>query len=190
RLGTILGILMLSIMVVRFTRQHLAPHTRAMVVVLGLMVAVPGLIYVVGRNGEQAAESAFMMGRTDTQNTSNLSNRAPLWAELMESVHDRPIIGYGYEAFWTPARVERISADQGWMVPHAHDTYLDQTLSLGVIGMVLYVGMLWGGAIIGWWRYRSNPSETSLYSPILLTWLALTGIAESVPLDPYLPTLL
>ncbi|HEY4354137.1 MAG TPA: O-antigen ligase family protein [Acidobacteriaceae bacterium] len=190
RLGAVLGLIMLTIIGLRIAKKQLQPHARAMLVVASLTIVVPGLIYAVGRNGEQAAQSAFMMGRTDTENTSNLSNRAPLWAELMDSVRDRPIIGYGYEAFWTPARVERISADQGWMVPHAHDTYLDQTLSLGVVGMLLYVGMLLGGAITAWRRHRRNPSETSLYPAILLTWLALTGVAESVPLDPYLPTLL
>lgn len=190
RLGAILGLIMLSIIALRIAKKQLQPHARALLLVASLTVVVPALIYAVGRNGEQAAQSAFMMGRKDTENTSNLSNRAPLWEELMDSVRDKPIIGYGYEAFWTPTRVERISADQGWMVPHAHDTYLDQTLSLGVVGMLLYMAMLWGGAVTGWKRYRKNPSETSLYPAILLTWLALTGIAESVPLDPYLPTLL
>jgi exopolysaccharide production protein ExoQ len=190
RLGAILGIIMLTVLGLRISKKQLAPHARAMALIVGLAVVVPSLIYVVGRNGGQAAQSAFMMGRTDTQNTSNLSNRAPLWAELMESVHDRPIIGYGYEAFWTPARVERISADQGWMVPHAHDTYLDQTLSLGVVGMLLYMAMSWGGAAVAWVRYKRNKTESTLLPAVLLTWLALTGVAESVPLDPYLPTLI
>ena len=76
------------------------------------------------------------------------------------------------------------------MVPHAHDTYLDQTLSRGVSGMLLYVGSLCGGAVIAWRRFRRRPSEQSLLPAILLTWLALTGVAESTPLDPYLPTIL
>ena len=191
RLGTILGLILLAILAFRYSKQHLAPHVRTLTLVLGLTVIVPGLIFAIGRNGGGgAAQSAFMMGRKDTENTSNLSNRAPLWAELMESVHERPWLGYGYEAFWTPARVERISADQGWMVPHAHDTYLDQTLSLGVVGMLLYFGLLWGGAIMAWLRFKRRPSEQSLLPAVLLTWVALTGVAESVPLDPYLPTLL
>ncbi len=191
RLGTILGLLLLAILAFRYAKEHLAPQVRTLTLVLGLTVVVPGLIFAIGRNGGGgAAQSAFMMGRKDTENTSNLSNRAPLWAELMESVHERPWIGYGYEAFWTPARVERISADQGWMVPHAHDTYLDQTLSLGVIGMLLYAGLLWGGAAMAWYRFKRRPSEQSLLPAVLLTWVAFTGVAESVPLDPYLPTLL
>ncbi len=191
RLGSILGLLLLAILAVRYGRQHLKPQARTLALVVGLTVVVPAVIFAIGRNGgEGAAQSAFMMGRKDTENTSNLSNRAPLWAELMESVRVHPLVGYGYEAFWTPARVERISADQGWMVPHAHDTYLDQTLSLGVVGMLLYIGLLGGGAVMAWRRFLRKPSEQSLLPPILLTWVALTGIAESVPVDPYLPTLL
>ena len=191
RLGTILGLLLLAILVFRYARHNLKPQARGLALVASLTVVVPALIFAIGRNGSGgAAQSVFMMGRKDTENTSNLSNRAPLWAELMESVHERPWVGYGYEAFWTPARVERISADQGWMVPHAHDTYLDQTLSLGVVGMLLYIGLLWGGAGMAWRRFKRKPSSQSLYPALLLTWVALTGIAESVPVDPYLPTLL
>lgn len=190
RLGAFLGLCMLSIMALRFLRQRTGPQQRALVLMAGLAVVVPAVIYAVGRNGEAAAEKIFMMGRTDTQNTSSLSNRAPLWAELMESVYVRPVIGYGYEAFWTPARVEKVSADQGWMVPHAHDTYLDQTLSLGVVGMLLYMALLWGASAVAWGRYRRSPSETTLLPAVLLTWLSLTGVAESTPLDPYLPTLI
>jgi O-antigen ligase len=154
------------------------------------MVGVPAFIFLAGRSGSGAAQSAFMMGRTDTENTSNLSNRAPLWSELMESVRTRPWFGFGYEAFWTAARVERVSTDQGWVVPNAHDTYLDQTLSLGAVGAVLYAGMLWGAIFVAWRRYFRDRSETSLMPALLLTWLALTGVAESAPLDPYLPTIL
>jgi O-antigen ligase len=144
----------------------------------------------VGKNGTNAAQMAFMMGRSDTENTSNLSNRAPLWGELMESVERNPWLGVGYDAFWTPARVESISADQGWAVPHAHNTYLDQALSLGVVGALLYTAMVWSAMVMAWGRYRSDGSAGNLLAAVLITWLALEGLAESVPLDPYLPTLL
>lgn len=190
RLSTIICLLLMAIMLTRTLRQQMQPQTRALVMMAGLTVVVPALVYSVGRSGGGVAESAFMMGRTDTQNTSNLSNRAPLWAELMESVETRPWLGFGYEAFWAPERVEKVSADQGWMVPHAHNTYLDQTLSLGVIGAALYIAMLVGGMIVAWRRYFRHKTATDMLPAILLTWVVLTGVAESVPLDPYLPTML
>lgn len=190
RVSTIIVIFMLAIMLNKLARDYFTPHVRAMVVIAALAVILPAGIYVVGKSGTGAAQMAFMMGRNDTQNTSNLSNRAPLWSELMGSVERNPLLGVGYDGFWTPARVESISADQGWAVPHAHNTYLDQALSLGVIGALLYAAMVWSAVVMAWSRYRSDRSAESLLAAVLLTWLALEGLAESVPLDPYLPTLL
>ncbi len=174
----------------RIARERMAVQTRALVVLAVLLVAVPAGIYFAGQNAGVAAQSVFMMGRSDTENTSSLSNRVPLWEELMESAEARPWLGYGYGGFWTPERQERVSLDQGWIVPHAHDTYLDETLALGLVGALLYAGALWSGAVIAWRRYRSRPGAVSLLPALLLTWLAVTGVAESVPLDPYLPSML
>jgi len=190
RVSTIIVILMLAIMLNKIARDFFTPHVRAMVVLGALAVVVPAAIYFVGKSGGNAAQMAFMMGRNDTENTSNLSNRAPLWSELIESVERNPWLGVGYDAFWTPARVESISADQGWAVPHAHNTYLDQALSLGVVGAALYAAMVWSAVVLAWRRYRADTSAGNLFAAVLLTWLALEGLAESVPLDPYLPTLL
>jgi exopolysaccharide production protein ExoQ len=190
RVSTVIVILMLAVLVNKLARDFFSPQMRAMVVFSVLAVVVPAGIYVVGRSGSNAARMAFMMGRNDTENTSNLSNRAPLWSELMESVQRSPWLGVGYDAFWTPARVESISADQGWAVPHAHNTYLDQALSLGVFGALLYAAMVWSAVVVAWRRYFADNSAGSLLAAVLLTWLALEGLAESVPLDPYLPTLL
>jgi len=190
RVSTAIVILMLAIMLHKLARDFLSPQVRGIVLFSVLAVAVPVVIYVVGQSGSNAARMAFMMGRNDTENTSNLSNRAPLWSELMESVERNPWLGFGYDAFWTPARVESISADQGWAVPHAHNTYLDQALSLGFLGAVLYATMVWSAVVLAWRRYRREDSAQSLMAAVLLTWLALEGLAESVPLDPYLPTLL
>jgi len=190
RLSTFILLVLLAVMLTRMTREMLQPQARALVLLAAGAVVVPALVYVVGASGGGAAQKAFMMGRSDSENTSNLSNRAPLWSELMESVEQRPWAGVGYEAFWTPARVESVSADQGWAVPHAHNTYLDQALSMGVVGLLLYAGMMVGAVVIAWRRYKRDDSAVSLFVAVMLTWLALEGIAESVPLDPYLPTLL
>ena len=190
RLSTFILVLLLAVMLQRMTRDMLRPQVRALVLVGVAAVVVPAAVYAIGATGEGAAQRAFMMGRSDSENTSNLSNRAPLWSELMESVEQRPWVGVGYEAFWTPARVESVSADQGWAVPHAHNTYLDQALSMGVVGLLLYAGMMVGGVVIAWRRYRRGDSAAALFVAVMLTWLALEGVAESVPLDPYLPTLL
>ena len=190
RIGTILGLLALSALMWRLARDRMRAQSRALIALAALAVAVPAVLYAVGNSGAGAAQAAFMMGRTDSENTASLSNRAPLWAELMESVQTRPILGFGYAGFWTPARVERVSLDQGWPVPNAHETYLDQWLSVGLVGAILYIAMLWGACAVAWGGVRRSQSAENLFPALLLTWIALTSLAESAPLDPYLPTML
>ncbi len=190
RVGTFLCLGMTVFVLLRMAKQHLQPTSRALAISLALMIVVPGAVFALGKSGGGALTDVFMMGRNDTQNTASLSNRAPLWDELMDSVEQHPVLGVGFEAFWSPERVEKVSFDQGWMVPHAHNTYLDQTLSLGAVGAVLYAFTVIGGCIIGWKRYRRRPSERTLLPPLLLTWLALLSLTESIPVSPYLPTLI
>jgi exopolysaccharide production protein ExoQ len=188
RIGTFLCIGLGAVMLWRMVRQQMQPAGRAMFLLGVVGIGAPLMIYALGRNASGAVTDIFMMGRKDTQNTANLSNRAPLWAELSESVSDKPWLGFGYEAFWAPVRVEKVSADQGWMVPNAHNTILDQALSLGIVGAVLYGVMMLGGMIVAWKRYRRTRSETDLLPALLLTWIIVLGLSESIPLDPYLPS--
>lgn len=190
RVGTFICLGMMVFILLRMAKQHLESPRRALALCLALMFVVPGAVFALGKSGGGALTQVFMMGRKDTQNTQSLSNRAPLWAELMDSVDLHPLLGAGFEAFWSPERVEKISSDQGWVVPHAHNTYLDQTLSLGVVGAALYAFTLLGGCVLGWKRYRRRPSELTLLPPLLLTWLALLSLTESAPISPYLPTLI
>ncbi len=190
RVGTFLCLGMMVFISLRMAKQLLQPHMRALALMGALMVLVPGAVFAFGRSGSGAVTDIFMMGRQDTQNTASLSNRAPLWAELMQSVEEHPFLGFGFEAFWSPERVEKISFDQGWMVPHAHNTYLDQMLSLGVVGAFLYACVLIGGCATAWQRFRKDPHESTLLPALLLLWLVLLSLTESTPVSPYLPTLI
>jgi len=157
--------------------------------ILLLATILPAVILMGGKSADVAG-SALMMGRDDTQNNASLSNRAPLWDELMDYVSDRPLLGYGYNAFWTSGRISKISDHQHWGVPNAHNTYLDQELSVGIPGVILYTAVLWGVLFVTWKRYRRNPCAETLLGPIMITWLVITTFAESLPLDPFLPTFL
>lgn len=190
RVGTLLCVAMLAAVFVRLARSRLPPQGRVLLLLCVMVAAAAGAGLVIARSGTDAVTQILMMGRKDTENTASLSNRAPLWGELMESVKQHPILGFGFEAFWSPERVEKISVDQGWLVPHAHNTYLDQVLSLGIVGAVLYTGTLVGGCVVGWRRYREQRNETSLLPAMLLTWLALLSLSESIPVAPNLPALI
>lgn len=190
RIGSILFLGAATFVLLRLGRQWLRPQARAAALLAVLAIGVPVVTFALGSSGEGALSSLFMMGRHDTESTASLSNRAPLWAELLDSVAERPILGCGFDSFWNAERVQKISVDQGWVVPHAHNTYLDQTLTLGVVGCLLYGGMVLSACAVAWRRYRRHPSGDTLMPALLLSWLVLLGTTESIPIAPYLPSLI
>ena len=190
RIGTFLFIAAFGFFATRFLKDRLHPHGRALAALALFALSAPVATFAIGQSGGNALTSVFMMGRQDTENTASLSNRAPLWGELLHSVAEHPVLGFGFEAFWSPERVQTVSAHQGWVVPHAHNTYLDQVLSLGLVGCFLYVGMLLGALVVAWKRYKRRQESSALLPAILLSWLALLSLTESIPVAPCLPVLI
>jgi exopolysaccharide production protein ExoQ len=71
----------------------------------------------------------------------HLTGRFDLWRLSLKEIEKRPLLGYGYMAFWNydsqPAR--RIREAVNWPeAPHAHNAYIDVTLSTGLIGLSVY----------------------------------------------------
>jgi O-antigen ligase len=71
----------------------------------------------------------------------SMTGRLPIWQECLHFVRMRPLLGYGYAAFWTvssrPARLIREAVN--WdSLPHAHNGSIDLLLGLGCAGLLLY----------------------------------------------------
>ena len=70
-----------------------------------------------------------------------LTGRTLLWHEVWELVRERPLLGYGYGAFWAESSepASLLWEAIGWAVPTAHNGYLELLLELGVVGLTLFV---------------------------------------------------
>ncbi|WP_157962018.1 O-antigen ligase family protein [Acuticoccus kandeliae] len=70
---------------------------------------------------------------------ATLTGRVPLWAEVDRAIAEHPVLGYGYQAFWSEGnlRVWTIRDTIGWAAPHAHNGYREMMLGLGIVGVVL-----------------------------------------------------
>ncbi|MAT34532.1 MAG: polymerase [Ponticaulis sp.] len=70
-----------------------------------------------------------------------LTGRTDIWAVLFTLVDERPLLGYGYGAFWgeysTPANRVRMATE--WLVPTAHNGIIEIVLALGWIGAGLFL---------------------------------------------------
>lgn len=70
-----------------------------------------------------------------------LTDRTSIWAIVLKTAHN-PIIGAGYESFWTGSRLHEIWATLGFKdggIIQAHNGYIELYLNLGVVGVALLV---------------------------------------------------
>ncbi len=118
------------------------------------------------------------MGREEE--VSTLTGRLPLWEVIIEFIEKRPLFGYGYLAFWDDKRVEYLSATLAWVIPHAHNMYLDITLDGGVIALAIFVFAVFTSLYFtsgGAWQ-TENEDRKLLFGLIVLA--LVNGSAESL----------
>ncbi|MCI4646223.1 MAG: O-antigen ligase family protein [Hyphomonadaceae bacterium] len=113
----------------------------------------------------------------------SLTGRTDIWVALVDSISARPWLGYGYGAFWNPdsepAYWVRIAVE--WDAPTAHNGWLDIALSVGLVGMGLFVlsfGMTLARAIASGLDHRF-----ALYCLGFLAQLGLFSFSESILLE-------
>ena len=112
---------------------------------------------------------------------ATLTGRTHLWATLLPSIAKHPVLGYGYGAFWIGLEGEALNARIGarWMAPIADNGYLDLCLSLGVVGLCLflYVFVLAFRRAIEY--VRSEPGPIGLWPVTYLCLFAVNNVCES-----------
>lgn len=71
----------------------------------------------------------------------SLTGRTDIWATLIDMINQRPLLGYGYGAFWAldsePAYWVRVLVE--WEAPTAHNGWLEVAIALGLVGLVCLV---------------------------------------------------
>jgi O-antigen ligase len=103
--------------------------------VLGIF-AVVGCIVLVIAALPYAADVLRLFGRDLT-----LTGRTELWVAVTRSILKRPVLGYGFYAFWLGLKGESAHAiiAAHWMYGYAHNGILDLLLQLGLVGLALFV---------------------------------------------------
>ena len=67
-----------------------------------------------------------------------LSGRTLLWPLVFQEILERPLLGYGYGAFWISESSDIWTTLQ-WTAPHAHNGFLELMLDLGFLGLFVYI---------------------------------------------------
>jgi exopolysaccharide production protein ExoQ len=125
------------------------------------------------------ARAGILMSRED-DHAASLSGRLPLWEDCLEFVHRRPIVGYGFNSFWTEPHIEELSALHGWQVTTAHSAYLEVLLNVGAIGLLFFAGAYFLAVHRGIRVYRQGKDVNYAFMAAVVCCLLLDGLLESI----------
>ena len=105
-------------------------HTYALVFIITMFIA-------------QGVFDVFGMVVSATGHSSTLEGRGRLW-EVLLATDRNPILGAGYENYWSGERLRKIWAmpEFWWRPIQAHNGYLEVYLNLGVVGLFILVVLL------------------------------------------------
>ncbi len=112
---------------------------------------------------------------------ATLTGRVPLWADVDPSIAARPLLGYGYQAFWSPNNpvAWAIWRDLQWQPPHSHNGYRETLLNFGLLGIVLLVVVLVLAILRGARLHCAAPKAGWLWLNVLIGVLMLINLTES-----------
>jgi exopolysaccharide production protein ExoQ len=72
---------------------------------------------------------------------STLTGRTGIWSAAIDSIARRPLLGYGYQAFWLGLEGEsyHVILAVSWLLAQAQNGFLDVTLEMGAAGLAIVV---------------------------------------------------
>jgi exopolysaccharide production protein ExoQ len=127
------------------------------VLVLGILLG-GGLVNFLGLRGDVTSA----LGRK-----SDLTGRTEIW-KVLEGMDTNPIVGTGFETFWTGARLAYMNQEFPG-INESHNGYLEIWLNLGGIGVCLIILVLGQGYRTAVAAFRRDPKLGGLLIAIMAT---------------------
>ena len=172
---------------------HLANSATALLAcfaTLGILFAIRkfrhqyGLLLPVLTIGGLFAGALFAVFRDDAMRllgrSSDLTGRSDLWQWVVIMIMKRPWLGYGYSGFWRGAsdQSDVIEAHVGWSPIYAHNGYLELTLSLGVLGLLVFLYFIGKGVWRAVIRAKNAATLQDLWPLAFLIFFLLHNLGE------------
>jgi exopolysaccharide production protein ExoQ len=148
----------------------------------GIAAVWLGVVVAIGVAGFLVLEPdrAFALFGKD----ATLTGRTKIWAAVVRRIHERPAFGWGYGAVWDDkdlwAPLAKISREAGFVARHAHSSWMEQALGLGVAGLALW--SLWFAETVLRALFALFTRRSAYLAAPYLAAYALTSLTESVTL--------
>lgn len=170
--ATIVTVVTICIGLLRTLR--LPPAKRVALYAVALILALGATLYLQDRMDKVFAA----MGRD-----SSLTGRLPLWKYSTEAVLQRPFLGAGWDGFWPGKAGDRIRVWVRWEAPHAHNSFIEMALNIGVIGLIIFLICVFKNFRLAL-QYSKDPSKPVRLWPLLFyTFSFLAYFTEAPAVD-------
>ncbi len=113
--------------------------------------------------------------------TNELNVRLTLWQSVLDTARQNPLEGWGWVGAW-PSGVQpyfAINFDIGQKHQSALSTFFDAYLQVGMVGLVLFLAVLVLAFIRATLVASSKRSSVFIWPVLIITALAITGLAQS-----------
>jgi exopolysaccharide production protein ExoQ len=119
-----------------------------------------------------------------------LTGRTGIWSAVLDSIVKRPMLGYGYQAFWLGMEGEsyRVILVVSWMLAQAQNGFLDIMLENGVAGLaivLLVFGFAFRDGVVCLLRSRDHAQLRAVEWYLVIVILTMVyNLDESFLFDP------
>lgn len=119
-----------------------------------------------------------------------LTGRTGIWSAVLDSISKRPLLGYGYQAFWLGLEGEsyRVILAVSWVLAQAQNGFLDITLEMGIAGLtivLLVFGFAFRDGVVCLLRSRDDTNLRAVEWYLAIVVLTLIyNLDESFLFDP------
>jgi exopolysaccharide production protein ExoQ len=121
---------------------------------------------------------------------SSLTGRTAIWSSVTDSIAKRPLLGYGYQAFWLALEGEsyRVILAVSWVLAQAQNGFLDVMLEMGAVGLaivVLVFGFAFRDGVVCLLRSRDHTQLRAVEWYLAIVMLTLIyNLDESFLFEP------
>jgi exopolysaccharide production protein ExoQ len=170
-----LALMVTMVVLVQLLRRLARCEARTRALICWLLAIFSGLTCFIAM--QLIPEILKLLNRNPT-----LTGRTVLWAQVWQSILQRPILGYGYGAFWDglSGPSARIVLALRWNAPNAHNGFLDIWLCLGLLGLTAFCLALGQCVWRIWQLIRSREMHLNLWLVISVVLIVLYNFGESV----------
>ncbi len=195
--GVGIGIIALSAVFLYFTHSkspinllpvvllisYLVPRLRSGFVAFGLIAGVPLMLNLLSVGSVMFAPIRSLIAHL--MSDTSYTGRDVIWQFALDHVRQRPLFGFGFEAFWgMPNLVAGWNYLESWgyRASDAHNGYLNLAVTTGLVGLGLSLWWMLAQPFADYWRARFQATDRALITLFLQIWVFALCLAcyESV----------